>query len=364
VPTTLAELLTRHGPDYLVRQGGRLPPAQRRALTAILRCRTPAMGGHRCACAECGEEVYRFHSCNHRLCPRCGGADSHVWLERQISRLLPVPYFLVTFTVPQQLRLLARDHADWFLDTLFEESAATLQEIAANPRHLGAELGFFGVYHSWSRTLGLHPHVHYIVPGGGLRPDHRAWRRTRRPDFLLPVEALSARFCSRIEERLRATHPDVHAAISSSVWRNDWVVHSQPAGSGEAALKYLSRYVFRTAFGGDRQVHHHDDGSDRVSFQYVDSDTQQPRVCSLARDTFIGRFLQHALPPGLHRIRYFGWMHPSAKRRRLIVETLVLALFTVRPHTAPVDSPPWHRCCPHCGAFSLVITATFPRAPP
>jgi len=361
---TLAELLTRHGPDYLARHGGRLPPAQRRALIAMLRCRTPAMGGHRCACSDCGGEVFRFHSCNHRLCPRCGGADTHAWLEHQLNRLLPVPYFLVTFTVPEALRLFARDQPEGFLDALFDESAATLQEIAAHPRHLGAELGFFGVYHSWNRTLGMHPHLHYIIPGGGLRPDHRAWRRTRRPDFLLPVEVLSTRFCSRMQERLRATHPEVHAAIASSVWRNPWVVHCQPAGSGESALKYLARYVFRTAFGGDREVLDPDDGSGRVSFQYIDSDTQQPRICTLARNTFIGRFLQHALPAGLHRIRYFGWMHPSARRRRLIVETLVQSLLTVRPRLPLPASTPWQRCCPHCGAFTLVITSTLPRAPP
>ena len=362
--TTLAELLTRHGPDYLARHRGHLPPAQRRALTAILRCRTPAMGGHRCACSECGEEVFRFHSCNHRLCPRCGGADTHDWLQRQLGRLLPVHCFLLTFTLPEQLRFLARDHPGWFLDSLFDESAATLQEIAANPRHLGAQLGFFGVYHSWSRTLGMHPHIHYIVPGGGLCSDQQAWKRSPSPDFLLPVEVLSARFRSRMEEFLRANHPAVHAAISSSVWRDAWVVHSKAAGSGEAALKYLSRYVFRTAFGGDRHVHQHDDGSDRVSFQYIDSNTQQPRICTLHRDTFIGRFLQHALPARLHRVRYFGWMHPSARRRRLIVESLVQALITVRPRIVTTPSIPWHRCCPHCGAFTLVITATVPRAPP
>jgi len=356
----LAEFLARHGPGYLAREGARLNRDRRRALQAILRCRTAALGGHRCACTKCGGEHFRYHSCNHRMCPQCGGGDTTAWLARQTDRLLPVPYFLVTFTVPEPLRELARRRPGWFYAALFDESARTLQDIAANPRYLGAELGFFGVLHTWSRQLYLHPHIHYIVAGGGLAADRTTWHSLPQADFLLPEEVLAARFRTRLGARLQADEPALHAELPASVWRVDWVVDCEAVGSGETALRYLSAYVFRTAFGSRREITELPDG--RVSFDYVESKTRQRRTCTLDRDDFIGRFLQHVLPPGQHRVRYFGWMHPSAKKRRLIVETLLAVPIVVRPKGEP--PPAWHRCCPHCGEFTLVVVAKLPRGPP
>jgi hypothetical protein len=359
---TLAEFIARRGPEFLAREGPRLPADQRRALTSILRCRTPALGGHRCACTKCGGEHFRYHSCNHRLCPTCGGRDTTEWLERQVNRLLPVPYFLVTFTVPEQLRDLARRRPGWFYTAHFEESARTLQEIAASPEHLGAELGFVGVLHTWSRQLLLHPHVHYIVAGGGLSLDREKWGALPRPDFLLPQRVLAARFRTRLRGRLQADEPALHAEVPESVWRADWVVDCEPVGSGENALKYLARYVFRTAMSGQRELTEHADG--RVSFDYIESKTGQQKVCTVDSDGFLRRFLQHVLPAGTHRVRYFGWLHPSAKRRRLLVETLLHARIIVRPTAEP--PPAWHRLCPHCGNFTLVVVEKLarPRAPP
>ena len=356
----LAEFLARHGPGYLAREGARLNWDRRRALQSILRCRTPALGGHLCACTNCGDEHFRYHSCNHRMCPRCGGGDTTAWLQRQTERLLPVPYFLVTFTVPEPLRELARRRPGWFYAALFDESSRTLQDIAANPKHLGAELGFFGVLHTWSRQLILHPHIHYIVAGGGLAADHASWHSLPQPDFLLPGNVLAARFRTRLSARLQADEPELHAEIPSSVWRADWVVDCAAVGSGATALRYLSAYVFRTACGGKREITELPDG--RVSFEYVESKTGERRTCTLDGDDFIGRFLQHVLPPGQHRVRYFGWMHPSAKKRRLIVETLLAVRIVVRPKCEP--PPAWHRCCPHCGQFTLIVVMKLARAPP
>lgn len=359
---TLAEFIARRGPQFLAREGARLPADQRRALTAILRCRTPALGGHRCACTECGGEHFRYHSCNHRMCPTCGGCDTSEWLERQVNRLLPAPYFLVTFTVPQELRDSARRRPGWFYTALFEESSRALQEIAANPEHLGAEPGFIGVLHTWSRQLLLHPHIHYIVVGGGLSFDREKWVPLPQKDFLLPQPVLAARFRTRLRERLQADEPALHAEVPESVWRADWVVDCEPVGSGETALKYLARYVFRTAMSGQRVLTEHADG--RVSFDYIDSQTKQTRTCTLPADTFLGRFLQHALPAGTHRVRYFGWLHPSARKRRHIVQTLLAARIVLRPLAGP--PPEWHRLCPHCGHFTLVVVEKLarPRAPP
>ncbi len=174
-------------------------PAQRRALTAIARCRTPALGGHVYRCTDCAGADFAYHSCGHRACPRCGGAGTAAWTQKQTERLLPVPYFLVTFTVPAELRAVFSANPALLHDVLFAESAATLQQVAAEPRLLGAELGFVGVLHTWGRQLQHQPHVHYIVPGGGLRADGKKWVAARQADWLLPVKKLAAVFRARME---------------------------------------------------------------------------------------------------------------------------------------------------------------------
>ena len=359
--SVLADWLGRRAPAWL--DGSRsLTPAQRRALTAIQRCRTPAAGGHVYRCADCTETSFGYHSCHHRACPRCGGANTAAWTKKQEARLLPVPYFLVTFTVPEELRGAFVARPEQLYDLLFRESAAALQEVAATPRLLGAELGFVGVLHTWGRQLQRHPHVHYIVPGGGLNADGRKWIATRQNDWLLPVAKLAAVFRRRLEEALRAEAPAWHAAVPAGTWRRPWIVHSQPAGSGANVVKYLARYVGRTAISDDRIVEANDD---TVTFKYTDSATQQRKQSTVSAVEFMRRYLQHVLPAGQHRVRYFGWMHPAAKRRFLKVQTLLAVPIIVT--AAVVEEPRWHLRCPHCEAFALVIVETLPRharAPP
>jgi hypothetical protein len=354
----LAELLGRAAPEYLRRHATQMPRRQVRALTAIQRCRTAALGGRLYRCSACGTMDFAYHSCHHRACPRCGGAKTAAWTRQQTERLLPVPYFLVTFTVPAALRFTFTARPDLLHDLLFQQSAAALQQVAAEPRHLGAELGFLGVLHTWTRQLAHHPHVHFIVAGGGLRPDHQKWRKTRRPDWLLPAPVLAARFRQGMNEALAAATPELHAQVPDACWRQDWVVDVQPAGSGQAVVRYLARYVGRTALSDERLVRG-DEHS--VSFRYTESKTGQKRICTLATDEFLRRYLQHVLPAGQHRVRYFGWMHPAAQRRRLIVETLLAVALVLRPETPAI---PWHLRCPHCQAFTLIPVATLPRAPP
>ena len=188
----LAEVLARHWPAYERQHGTKLLPSHRAAVRAIVSCRTPSLGGQTYRCGDCGHTHFAYHSCGHRACPKCGQADADAWLARQQTRLLPgVPYFLVTFTVPEQWRALIRSHQKELYAALFRESAATLQEVAANPKHLGAELGMLGVLHTWSRQLIFHPHLHYIVAGAGLSADGLRWQRVKSAVFLLPEKVLA-----------------------------------------------------------------------------------------------------------------------------------------------------------------------------
>jgi len=314
-----SELLARHGPAYRERFGPALPRRHREVLDRLLACRTPALGGELYGCS-CGAFHYRYHSCNDRHCPRCGRTDADAWLEQARQRLLlPVPYFLLTFTVPEALRHWLRSHPKPGYDLLFAASAGALHDLAANPRRLGAQLGLLGVLHTWSRTLIHHPHVHYLVPGGGLSPDQRQWVAAR-PNFLLRVEPLSDRFRNRFQEALARECPEALAALPPKLWRQRWVVHSQPAGSGEGALSYLSRYLFKTATG-DRGLTVLPDG--RVRWPYRESGTGHWRHVDLEPFELIRRFLQHVLPSGYTRVRRFGWLHPAARGRLNRVRALL-----------------------------------------
>ena len=340
------EVLERWGPGYLERFGASMPSRQREVLAAILRCRTPALGGSLHVCPDCGQQHFSYHSCNDRHCPRCGTQDADEWLEQNRRLLLPVPYFLVTFTVPEELRPWLRSNPKIGYDLLFEASSRAMQDLAGNPRLLGASLGMLGVLHTWGRTLVHHPHVHYLVPGGGLSPDGRQWIRGRT-DFLLPVRPLSDRFRNLFRSQLERTQPELLDGIPWQVWKPRWVVHSTQAGSGENALRYLSRYIFKTATG-DRTLTLLPDG--RLRWPYRDSDSGLWRTMDLEPFEFIRRFLQHVLPSGFHRVRRFGWLHPGGRRnlkrvRALLGQTPLLSeaereAWQPGPEILPAPAPP------------------------
>jgi hypothetical protein len=357
--SVLADWLARQAPAWL--DGSRpVTPAQRRALHSLQRCRTPELGGHLYRCTACDETDFAYHSCHHRACPRCGGGRTAAWTAKQAARLLPVGYFLVTCTVPAELRFAFAARPDLMHDLLFARSAAALQAVAANPRHLGGELGMIGVLHTWGRQLQHHPHVHYIVPGGALSSDRKKWRPARAGEtWLLPGDAVAAAMRRGMEEALRHAAPDLHAQVPASCWREGWWVHTQPGGSGQSVVRYLARYVHRTAISDERIVA---TGDRAVTFSYTDTATQRRRECTLEAEEFLRRYLQHVLPPGQHRVRYFGWLHPAAKGRLAAVETLLAVVIVVRPQ--PEAPPPWHLRCPHCGRFTLVCLSRLPRGPP
>jgi hypothetical protein len=330
---TVNQWLQRLAPEYLNRFGPAMPGRQRQVLRKILSCRTPARGGELWACPD-GHFLYRYHSCNDRHCPLCGQTDADDWLQRQRARLLlPVPYFLVTFTVPEELRLLIRAHLQIALDLLFATSAQALQDLAGNPKRLGAQLGMLGVLHTWSRTLIFHPHLHFLVPGGGLSPDGRQWIAARN-QFLLHHQALGDRCRTLFQARLQKEHPELFNQVPAKVWKRHWNVGCQAAGSGENALRYLSRYVFKTATH-NRTVRQLPDG--RLRWPYRDSRTGRDTAIALQPLDFMARFLQHILPRHFARVRTFGWLHPAAKLRA----NRVRALLHQQPLLTPAEQQTW-----------------------
>lgn len=270
----LAEVLRQYWPQYERQFGSALLPSHRRAVQAILSCRTPALGGQVYRCADCSRQHFVYHSCNHRACPQCGQADTAQWVEQQKVKLLPVPYYLITFTVPEALRSWLRAHQKEGYALLLRESAATLQDVAARPKYLGAELGILSVLHTWGRQLQFHPHVHCVVPAAGLRADRLRWCRPPAPDFFLPQKLLAARFRNRLKTALLQTSKAPQPP--SSVWWQNWVVDVQPAGSGETAIKYLAAYVYHTALGSQRILSAE---NGHVTFKYKDS-ADQNGACS------------------------------------------------------------------------------------
>ena len=351
---SLAEVLRRHWPQYERQFGARIPESHRQAVRAILQCRTAALGGEVYRCADCERDHFVYHSCNHRACPQCGQAEATEWIEQQQARLLPVPYYLITFTVPAGLRGWLRSHQLQGYSCLLQASAGALQDVAARPKYLGAELGFLSVLHTWGRQLQYHPHVHCVVAAGGLRADGLRWCRPRSPEFFLPQRVLAARFRTRLQAAL-AAHPQA-SSIPARVWRQDWVVDVQAVGSGQAVLKYLAAYVYRTALGAQRIV---GDDREQITFKYKDSQDRQWHRLRLPAREFIRRRLQHVLPKGFQRVRYYGWRAAAARRKQERIRAL-LDWQTPIPRS---ETPQPQAVCAQCGA-PLLWVATFIRGPP
>jgi hypothetical protein len=349
----LTEILAAHWPAYAAKFGRLIPPEQRAAVRAILRCRTPALGGQRYRCA-CGREQFTYHSCNHRACPRCGQDDAALWLAQQRSRLLPVPYFLVTGTVPEELREPIRAAMKPWYGALLKEFAAALQDLAADPTYLGAQLGLTAMLQTWTRDLRYHPHVHLLVPGGGLAPNRLRWVPVKDGGFLVPQVKLAARFKGRLKAWLQQHAPELFQQVPTKVWWMQWVVDVQPVGSGEAALKYLAHYLVKPPLH-ESQIQHGDAQS--VTFRYRDNQGTQ-YLTTVSGLEFVRRFLQHVLPRGFQRVRHYGWRGAAAKARW----ARILALLDWRPASPLKPAPLPPPKCPGCGK-TMCLIGTLPRAP-
>jgi ribosomal protein L37AE/L43A len=357
----VAEIFRAHGPEYLAKYGERMPRAHKRAMRDIEACRTAELGGQVYVCEKCNERRFSYHSCKNRHCPKCGNNQAAQWLEEQKEMLLPVNHFLVTFTLPEDLRRVARSTQKTMYNILFRASSEALQKLASDERFVGGKLGMVGVLHTWTRALIYHPHVHYIVTGGGLN-ENGEWKSSRE-DFLVPVKALSVIFRAKLRDLLKKT--ELFDQVDPRVWKKAWVVHSEPVGSGEAAFKYLAPYVFRVAISNSR-ILKLEDG--RITFKYKDSATDQVKYATVSAEEFIRRFLQHVLPEGFVKVRYYGLL--AAGNRRLLDKASQLLMTrgkqidSKQSLSLAADREPLR--CPNCGSEMIpgAVLKAKGRAPP
>jgi hypothetical protein len=312
-----------------------MPTSHLRAIADIIDCRTQALGGQVYFCDDCADYRYSYHSCKNRNCNKCGHQQAQAWLEAQKSQLLPVTYFMATFTLHDNLRRLAGSHQWRFYDLLFRTSAAALQKLARDPEFVGGELGMAGVLQTWPRDLSvLHPHIHYIIPGGGLSQDGQ-WLPARQ-NFLMPKKALSKIFRAKFRDELKKLAPDLFNTVPPETWREKWVVHLQPVGTGEHALKYLAPYIFQVAISNKRLLKLE---NGMVTFKYKHGKTKQWKVKTMPVERFIASVLQHVLPPRFVKVRYYGLLS-SQQRERLEKAKELLTVQNVKPETQAAGEPP------------------------
>jgi len=346
-------------------------------MSAIERCRTAALGGHVARCEKCAHTIIAYNSCRNRHCPKCQGAAAREWLADREAELLPVPYFHVVYTLPAAIRDIAYQNKAVIYDLLFKASAEATLKIAADPKHLGARIGILSVLHTWGSALTHHPHVHMIVPGGGLALDGSRWIACR-PRYFLPVEVLSALFRRLFLQMLAATHDagglqffGDHARLADKAafeaylkpLRNiDWVVYAkEPFAGPKQVLRYLSRYTHRIAISNRRLVSADENG---VAFKYKDYRIEGParyKTMTLTTDEFIRRFLMHVLPQGFHRIRYYGLLASAFRadniaRVRDMLAVPLIPIDAIKAADAKPEEPkaPEHPC-PCCGGRMLII---------
>jgi predicted Zn-ribbon and HTH transcriptional regulator len=367
----VADILLAHGDRFLDRYRSSFGYQQLKAFRAIQRCRTAALGGHRDACLRCGYRAISYNSCRNRHCPKCQAQARERWLEARERELLATSYFHVVFTVPHELNVFALENPRLFYDLLFTASAQTLLTIASDTKHLGAEVGVIAILHTWGQNLLLHPHIHCVVPAGGLSSDHRHWVHPRYP-FFLPVRVLSRVFRGKFlaglqrlhrHKKLQCTGPAAALAARQQLakllrrlHRHDWVVYAKPAFGGPMqVLRYLGRYTHRVAISNHRLLAFE---QERVTFRWKDyARGGKQGEMTLSATEFLRRFFLHVLPRGFVRIRHFGFLANRFRASRLALGRQLLAysgsVHEVRAHELPEGSSLWH--CPRCGASMILI---------
>jgi len=353
----LAHILRQYAAAYQQTYQDRLLPSHRRVMGDIINCRTEVLGGHLYTCQDCQATQYSYHSCQNRHCPKCQHQAGQEWLLRQQELLLPVPYFLLTFTLPAELRPLARSNQKLVYNPLFRSAATATQQLSQDPRYVGGRIGMIGVLHTWGRNLAYHPHVHFLVPGGGM-DEHLRWLPTRH-NFLLPVRALSVLFRAKFRDALKQT--PLFDQVPRSVWQQSWVVHCKPVGDGKTALRYLAPYIFRVAISNRRILKL---ANGKVTFRYFASETGKPRTCTVSATEFIRRFLQHVLPKGFVKVRYYGFFAPGLRGHLLLLrQQLPLYLSSSALTSASATSPPEQSLrCLRCGQVLHHRQRIWPRS--
>jgi predicted Zn-ribbon and HTH transcriptional regulator len=369
----VADILRVHGDRFLGRYRSSFDFQQLKAFRAIQRCRTAALGGHRDACPSCGYQVISYNSCRNRHCPKCQAQARERWLAARERELLDTSYFHVVFTVPHELNVLALENPRLFYDLLFTTTAKTLLEIASDAKHLGAEIGVIAILHTWGQNLLLHPHIHCVIPAGGLSPDHCRWVRPGYP-FFLPVKVLSRVFRGKFlaglkrlqrSKKLQSAGPAAaladprqFAELLRRLHRHDWVVYAKPAFGGPMqVLRYLGRYTHRVAISNHRLLAF---DQERVTFRWKDyARGGKQGQMTLTATEFLRRFFLHVLPKGFVRIRHFGFLANRFRASRLRLGRQLLAFSSstelqVRTYDLRSESSClWH--CPRCGGSMIVI---------
>lgn len=384
----VADIIRRHGEAFLARHGGHLTRTQQQTLRDLAHCRTAALGGHVEGCLDCGYFRIAYNSCRNRHCPKCQALARARWLDLQAQHLLPVEYFHVVFTLPCEIGELALANPRALYDLLFEAASATLREVAANPKRLGAQIGALMVLHTWGQNLHHHPHVHAVVTGGGLACDAQAvvdasprWIACRK-GFFLPVKVLSRVFRGKYLDGLRQlfdagklTIPQSCNAIANAdgfrkwltpLYRKEWVVYSKkPFGGPKQVLKYLARYTHRVAISNARLV---DVSKGKVTFRYKDyADGNESKMMTLSADEFLRRFTQHVLPKGFVKIRHYGLLANRNRQAKLNVCRLLLAVqgepdvFAESQGAEPPIEAAAVPTCPYCGSSRIVCRELRPN---
>jgi hypothetical protein len=384
----VADVFRRYGAAYREQHGASMSTAQRRVMSAIELCRTAALGGHLERCDQCGHERNCFNSCRDRHCPKCQSLARAQWIEDRQAELLEVPYFHVVFTVPEEIAAIAYQNKKVVYGILFRTTAETLTTIAADPEHLGAEIGFFAVLHSWGQSLQFHPHLHCVVPGGGLSPDGQRWIPCR-PNFFLPVRVLSCLFRRLFLESLQKAFDSgklqffghlemfrdrlTFTRHLAALKEREWVVYAKrPFAGPQQVLDYVGRYTHRVAISNNRLV---DIENDQVSFRWKDYRTDgQVKTMTLTADEFIRRFLLHVLPNGFQRIRYYGFLGNRYREEKLNRCRRLLGMHMPDQHPVVSAEEDYRdryedltdrslRQCPQCQCGRMVSVAMLPRSP-
>lgn len=351
----VADILRLHGPAY--RQEHFLLPSQSKVLGDLVRCRTAALGGHlwQCDRPDCQFQQFSYHSCGNRHCPKCHGQQTERWLQQQQARILPCPYYFLTFTLPALLRALVYAHQKALYALLLQSAAASLQKLAWDPQYVGGQLGILAVLHTWTRDLGDHPHAHLLVSAGGLSADGQTWMHPGNPAFLVPGYALSEIFRGKFRAGLKKL--GLFEQVPPAVWNQKWNVQIQHAGRGDKVLEYLGRYAFRVAISNSR-LEVFENG--QVTFGYRDNRTQQNKHLTLSAQEFIGRFLRHVLPKGFVKVRSYGLCSSTngdklQKARDLLMPSKDQSSAQPQnPELSSVPSPPPPQLCPKCKLGHLV----------
>ena len=354
--TTIKDIFQTFAPEYIQRFAGAMPAQHLKVIDAIINCRTGHYGASVYCCEKCGQPHIVYRCCGNRHCPGCQHHKARQWLERQMTRQLPGHHFMITFTVPEPLRRFIRSHQRNCYAAMFSASSNTLKMLAADQKYVGGDLpGFLGILHTWGRQLPYHPHIHYIVPGGALSKADGRWHPSR-VDFFLPVKAISKIFKAKFRDEM--TKNKLYSKIPSEVWKQAWVVNCQALGSSAKSIKYLAPYVFKVAISNSRIVKVEDR---KVFFKYKKPRSNRWRTVALDVMEFMHRFLQHVLPAGFMKVRYYGFLHPGSSVSLEKLAALIELAFGFKITKPQNDvEPPKPLTCTICGGCLLLRLTLLP----